>query len=63
VVDFFDIRIFQLFLFNNTIGTYIFNVADLAVSVGVIILLLSLRKSAEQSLAVEESNIAAENRE
>lgn len=63
VVDFFDIRIFELFLFNNTIGTYIFNVADVAVSVGVVILLVTLRKTNEQNLVVEESNIVTENQE
>lgn len=63
VVDFFDIRIFELFLFNNTIGTYIFNFADLAVSVGVVILLLALRKTSEQNTMIEESNIATENQE
>ena len=63
VVDFFDVRIFELFLFNSTIGTYIFNFADFAVSVGVVILLIALRKSSEQTIVVEESNIAAENQE
>jgi signal peptidase II len=63
VVDFFDIRIFELFLFNNTVGTYIFNVADIAVTIGVVILLFTLRKSPEQNMAVEETNIAAENQE
>lgn len=63
VVDFFDIRIFELFLFNNTIGTYIFNIADAAVSLGVVILLVSMRKPAEEKISVDESNIVTENQD
>lgn len=63
VVDFFDIRIIELFLFNSTIGTYIFNIADAAVSIGVVILLVSLRKPAEENIAITESNIVTENQD
>ena len=42
VVDFFDIRIFNLLLFNKTFGNYVFNIADVAVTTGVIMLLFSL---------------------
>jgi lipoprotein signal peptidase len=39
VVDFFNIKILNLMLFNRTIGNYVFNIADLALTIGVIILL------------------------
>ena len=38
VVDFFDIRILNLMLFDRTIGNYVFNIADMAVTIGVIML-------------------------
>jgi signal peptidase II len=44
VVDFFDIRIFNLLLFNKFLGNYVFNIADMAVTVGVIILLFVYEK-------------------
>ena len=39
VVDFFDIRIFNLLLFDKIFGNYVFNVADVAVTAGVIMLM------------------------
>jgi signal peptidase II len=39
VVDFFDIRIFNLLFFDKTFGNYIFNIADAAITTGVIMLL------------------------
>lgn len=51
VVDFFDFRIFNLFLFNRTFGNYIFNIADMAVTVGVILLLFNFRKSTADNTA------------
>jgi signal peptidase II len=44
VVDFFDIRIFNLLLFDKTIGNYVFNIADIAVTAGVIMLLFAYGK-------------------
>ena len=44
VVDFFDIRIFNLLLFNKTLSNYVFNIADIAVTTGVIMLLFSFSK-------------------
>jgi signal peptidase II len=44
VVDFFDVRIFNLLLFNKTLSNYVFNVADIAVTTGVIMLLFSFSK-------------------
>jgi signal peptidase II len=39
VVDFFDIRVLNMMLFDRTIGNYVFNIADIAVTIGVIMLL------------------------
>jgi signal peptidase II len=51
VVDFFDFRIFNLFLFNRAFGNYIFNIADMAVTAGVILLLFNFhKKSADDSV-------------
>ena len=44
VVDFFDIRMLNLMLFDRTIGNYVFNIADVAVTVGVIMLLFVYNK-------------------
>jgi len=44
VVDFFDIRIFNLLLFDKTIGNYVFNIADIALTAGVLMLLFAYRK-------------------
>jgi len=53
VVDFFDIRIFNLLLFDKTFGNYVFNIADVAVTAGVIMLLFAYGK--------KESNMGLEN--
>jgi len=65
VVDFIDVRFFNLFIFNRTIGTYILNIADIAVSSGVILLLYLLsRQNNKPALVVDEpDNILAENKE
>lgn len=44
VVDFFDLRMFNLFIFNHTFGNYVFNFADVSVTAGVILLLFALNK-------------------
>ncbi len=53
VVDFFDFRMFNLFLFNRTFGNYIFNVADMAVTVGVILLLFNFHKRSANDVVAE----------
>jgi signal peptidase II len=54
VVDFFDIRIFRFFIFDNIHGNYVFNFADLSILSGVFILIyliLSMKnKSKEKNL-------------
>jgi signal peptidase II len=44
VVDFLEISIFKLFIMNQTLGNYVLNIADLAVTVGLVMLLFSLNK-------------------
>lgn len=44
VVDFFNLNLFNIYLFKSTIGNYVFNIADLAVTAGMISLLLVIRK-------------------
>jgi signal peptidase II len=53
VVDFFDIRIFNLLLFDKTLGNYVFNFADVAVTTGVVMLLFLYGK--------KESPVVLEN--
>lgn len=63
VVDFFELNLFSFFLFNKTLGNYIFNVADIAVTSGVIWLLIASRKTEsdkeiitiDEKLAIEEN--------
>ncbi len=44
---------FNLFLFNRTFGNYIFNVADMAVTVGVILLLFNFHKRSANDIVNE----------
>ena len=52
VVDFFDIRIFNLLLFDKIFGNYVFNIADVAVTAGMIMLLFAYGKK-ESSVGLE----------
>ncbi|GAB4287474.1 MAG: hypothetical protein Kow0098_04060 [Ignavibacteriaceae bacterium] len=65
VVDFLDINFFNIHLFNKTLGSYVFNFADLAVSIGVFFLILSLnrKKKENQPVSAEIENLLAENRD
>lgn len=58
VVDFFNLNFFNFFLFNRLFGNYVFNVADMAVTFGVIMFLFSLDK---KKAVDKEAGIAAEN--
>ncbi len=44
VVDFLDLRIFRFFLLNKVFGIYVFNVADVAIILGVVTLLFALSR-------------------
>ena len=61
VVDFFDIRILNLFLFDKTLGNYVFNVADIALTAGVILLMFVYGKT--ESTEVDLENCLAENKD
>jgi signal peptidase II len=60
VVDFFDIRIFNLLLFDKTIGNYVFNIADVALTAGIILLMFAYGKK-ESVKGLE--NIILENKD
>jgi signal peptidase II len=60
VVDFFDIRIFNLLLFNKIFGNYVFNFADVAVTAGVIMLLFAYGK---KESAVDVDNYLLNNKD
>ncbi|MHB1687642.1 MAG: signal peptidase II [Ignavibacteriaceae bacterium] len=65
VVDFFDFRIFNLFIFNRTFGNYVFNFADVSVTVGVILLLFAFnhQKITGNNLDSNLEKFLAENKE
>lgn len=72
VVDFFDFRMFSLYFFHKSFGNYIFNVADIAVTAGVIMLLFNFHKreaknpEADMSLSTAgqvEKKYLAENKD
>ncbi len=58
VVDFFNLRFFDLFIFNRIFGSYVFNVADIAVTVGVVLFMFALNS---QNIIEKEENSATEN--
>lgn len=58
VVDFVNIQFFNIYLFNNTLGNYIFNAADLSVTVGMVCLLFAIRKQHKEQ---ETGSPAVEN--
>jgi signal peptidase II len=64
VVDFFNLKFFDLFIFNRIFGNYVFNVADMAVTFGVVIFLLSLdgKKAVENEESVEVENYLADDK-
>ncbi|MGA7722229.1 MAG: signal peptidase II [Ignavibacteriaceae bacterium] len=64
VVDFFNLKFFDIFIFNKIFGDYVFNIADMAVTFGVILFLLSLdkKKSAENEPCVEVENYLADDK-
>ena len=65
VVDFFDFRLFNFYMFHKTLGNYIFNFADLAVTAGVILLFYALNKHRSAAVNPEHSieNYLADNKE
>lgn len=49
VVDFLDIRFANLFMLNNTVGIYVFNIADLAITPGALSFIYFLLKKKKES--------------
>ena len=57
VVDFLDVKLFKLFMFDNMLGNYVFNIADLSVTTGVIVLIfliLKLKKESKKEIPVPQ---------
>ena len=48
VVDFLDVKFFKFFLFGHIPGNYVFNFADLSITIGVIILIYLIIKSKKE---------------
>ncbi len=65
VVDFFNIKFFNIFIFERLLGSYVFNIADVAVTTGVLLLLYSINKqrAAESGTNTVVENYLAENKE
>ncbi len=65
VVDFFNLRFFDLFMFNRIFGSYVFNIADISVTTGVILFLFSLNKNGlnEKEELDTAQNFLVENKE
>ena len=65
VVDFFDIRMFNIYLFHHTLGNYVFNFADFSVTMGVILLFYAYNKERGRNTDLDSSleKYLAENKE
>ena len=64
VVDFLEISFFKLFIMNRTLGNYVLNFADLAVTAGLIMLLFSFnRQKAVDSKTDSIEDYLAENKD
>ena len=57
VVDFLDLRFFGFFFMNKTFGVYVFNIADVAITIGVAFLLFALAKNRKQSIQKDDAGI------
>jgi signal peptidase II len=57
VVDFFNINFFNIYIFNRTIGNYVFNIADLAITAGVLLLIFSYNNLSEEEKTHSETNV------
>jgi signal peptidase II len=57
VVDFLDVKLFKFFMFNNLPGNYVFNFADLSITIGIITLvylILNSKKQREETVLVQK---------
>lgn len=57
VVDFLDLRLFGFFFMNRTFGVYVFNIADVAITLGVGIMLFALAKKHKKHIQNEDQVI------
>ena len=57
VVDFLDLRLFGFFFMNRTFGVYVFNIADVAITLGVGIMLFALAKKHKKHVQNEDQVI------
>jgi len=56
VVDFLDVRFFKIFMFSDKPGNYIFNFADLNITIGIIFLIylvLKIKNQNKENVAVQ----------
>ena len=65
VVDFFDFHLFNFFMFHQYFGSYVFNIADVSVTAGVILLVYALNKEkvSQTSVVAATENILIDNKE
>ncbi len=65
VVDFFNLKFFNFFIFDRLFGSYVFNFADLSVTSGVILLLFALnwQRNIENEINPAVENYLADNKE
>jgi signal peptidase II len=64
VVDFLDLRLFSFFLMNKTFSIYVFNIADVAITLGVAALLFAISKKRKEirktELATVENSLSVD---
>jgi len=56
VVDFLDLRLFSFFLMNKTFSIYVFNIADIAITFGVLTLLYAISKKRKETRITETAD-------
>ena len=57
VVDFLDLRLFSFFLMNKTFSIYVFNIADIAITVGVFAFLYAISKKRKEIRTTETADV------
>ena len=57
VVDFLDLRLFSFFLMNKTFSIYVFNVADIAITLGVFAFLYAISKKRKEIRTAETADV------
>lgn len=57
VVDFLDLRLFSFFLMNKTFSIYVFNIADIAITLGIIAFLYAVSKKRKETDTAETADV------